>query len=495
MSEYAYTVGMIHSLVRCSLIIYVLTVAFALSFACDTARATDVRWSDPLLARDAGGCSVTFDVEWRNAWRNERNHDAVWICVRLSHAGLDAGPARLVPGAAIKIIDAGGIAGEVVVSADGMGAFVRPAGPCRGDVRWNVQLTLDESSARFLGENAGSTVSVYAFEMVYIPSGPFTLGDPGEDSVGYAAFFRSDAQGKRAGLYHVPDESEIPVGPAEGSLYYNHSQRFSIYEGDRLGPLPEAFPKGTRDFYIMKYEITQGEYVTFLNSLSAAAQTSRTLAGARGYAENRGTIKAENGEHIAGAPSRPANFVSWDDGCAFADWAGMRPMTELEYTKACRGPLEPLANEYPWNTDSKGELLRVMTDSGDLARSGNADESRMNEANRHQFGATFYWVMDMAGSVWERCVTIGHPKGRAFLGTHGDGRLTDAGFATNADWPAGDDEGGGYGYRGGGHYEKTRNFEPRDFNPYSPIGWRRYGSWGGAPRSVAYGFRCVRSAP
>ena len=25
-------------------------------------------------------------------------------------------------------------------------------------------------------------------------------------------------------------------------------------------------------------------------------------------------------------------------------------------------------------------------------------------------------------------------------------------FATNIDWPAGDDGGGGYGYRGGGHY-------------------------------------------
>ena len=472
-----------------------LAFALALLLASGTAGATDIRCSAPSLVRDGDARAVIVEVEWRNAWRNERNHDAAWVCLRLTVEGRDAGPARLAPGSAIKTIVAGGVAGEVIVTSDGMGAFVRPAGSWRGDVGWSVQLTLDESSAKFLDEHAGSTVSVLAIEMVYIPPGPFTLGDPGEESMGYAGFFRSDAEGRRAGLYHVPDESDIPVGPAEGSLYYNHSQRFSIYEGDRLGPVPAAFPKGTRAFYVMKYEITQGKYVTFLNSLSGSAQSSRTLAGARGHAENRGTITNENGSYVAGVPSRPANFVSWDDGCAFADWMGMRPMTELEYTKACRGPLGPKPNEYPWNTDSKSELLRVMTDSGDLARSGDADESRMSEANRHQFGATYYWVMDMAGSVWERCVTIGHPKGRAFLGTHGDGKLSDSGFATNADWPAGDDEGGGYGYRGGGHYEKTRNFEPRDFNPYSPIGWRRYGSWGGAPRSVAYGFRCVRSVP
>lgn len=33
-----------------------------------------------------------------------------------------------------------------------------------------------------------------------------------------------------------------------------------------------------------------------------------------------------------------------------------------------------------------------------------------------------------------------------------------------------------------------------EFNPYSPVEWRNYGSWGGGPRGVAYGFRAVRTA-
>jgi hypothetical protein len=100
--------------------------------------------------------------------------------------------------------------------------------------------------------------------------------------------------------------------------------------------------------------------------------------------------------------------------------------------------------------------------------------------------------MDLAGSVWEKVVSIGHPAGRAFRGTHGDGNLTHYGAATNDDWPRRDEGGGGYGYLGGGFYEQGMKFT--EFNPYSPIAYRRYGAWGEAPRSLAYGFRAVRSA-
>jgi hypothetical protein len=131
-------------------------------------------------------------------------------------------------------------------------------------------------------------------------------------------------------------------------------------------------------------------------------------------------------------------------------------------------------------------------------RTGDADEARLADGTRDVLGASYYWVMDLAGSVWERVVSAGHPKGRAFLGTHGDGTLRAYGMATNEDWPSGDHDGGGYGYKGGGHYELAREIgrvnEPLALNPYSPIDWRNYAAWGGAPRSVGYGFRAVRTA-
>jgi len=47
--------------------------------------------------------------------------------------------------------------------------------------------------------------------------------------------------------------------------------------------------------------------------------------------------------------------------------------------------------------------------------------------------------------------------------------------------------------RGGGYYEHHR--PAGEFNPHSPVEWRRFGAWGQGPRSVAYGFRAARTAP
>jgi len=41
------------------------------------------------------------------------------------------------------------------------------------------------------------------------------------------------------------------------------------------------------------------------------------------------------------APAKAVNYISWSDLTAYADWAGLRPITELEYEKACRGPVKP----------------------------------------------------------------------------------------------------------------------------------------------------------
>lgn len=49
-------------------------------------------------------------------------------------------------------------------------------------------------------------------------------------------------------------------------------------------------------------------------------------------------------------------------------------------------------------------------------------------------GAGYYGSMDLGGNLTEQVVTIGHPQGRAFRGTHGGGRLDPQGQATNSDW-------------------------------------------------------------
>jgi len=333
-------------------------------------------------------------------------------------------------------------------------------------------------------------LDVQGLEMVYVPKGLFFIGDTSKVAFNeFNAYYRSDANGKPAGFYEVTNEDKpIPIGSSEGSIYYKVDN--VKYQGDRKGPVKPAFPKGYQAFYIMKYELTQGQYIAFLNMLGHTESAERAPFAGREYYTKRGTIMLKGSVYAATSPNRPFNWSSWDDGMAYADWARLRPITELEFIKASRGPETPLSSGYVWGTNSKDKLARYINKDGDLVYKNNENEKDLNDNNRDVFGASYYWVMDLSGSVWERCVSIGDSVGRNFTGTHGDGFLY-YGYATNRDWPKGNNEYGGFGFRGGGYYTENNLGE---FVPHSPIEYRRYGAWSGGYRVVAYGQRFARTA-
>ena len=436
---------------------------------------------------------VKFEVRWQHAWRNEKNHDAAWIVVKFLQGDNGYRHALLAERGHVVLRNNLDDASQpaIKVSADRVGCFIYPSAPHRGPVAWTIEVALDTAVLGQRGFNLNNArVAVYGVEMVYIPTGAFTLGDPDTTALRFGAFYRADNAGRYAGLFRITAEKiAIPIGKEKDALYYRADEG---YEGDQSGPLPAEFPKGYQAFYAMKYEMTQGEYAAFLASLSQEQSQTRANFGGKGYSRLRGAIKIENETYRADSPKRPCNFLSWDDACAYADWAGLRPMTELEFTKACRGSGAPLAHEYPWGTASKDQLVRVIDTHDDLVMSNGMNEGELTDKNRATFGASYYWVMDLAGSLWERVITVGDSLGRAFRGTHGDGRVNYYGYAHNADWPRGNTETAGFGFRGGGFYERHQAYS--EFNPHSPIAYRRFGAWAGGNRTQAYGSRFVRTA-
>ncbi len=306
-----------------------------------------------------------------------------------------------------------------------------------------------------------------------------------------------------------------------------------------------SWPNGYDDFYAMKYEITQGQYVDFLNTLSRVQQQVRvassvggdTIAnyyvitnetsviyrqGIRAPASGNGTSpttvvfgndfnangvfnESDDGQNIA------MNFVSWMDNAAYADWAGLRPMTELEFEKMTRGPNSAVYGEYAWGTTKyttvtslsgtgrgsetsveKGEGLSLTSLDGPL-RVGFA---ATNATNRKSAAAGYYGNMNLSDNVWEFVVSLGLSVGRAFSGTHGDGTLVNGvgaaydGNATNNDWPGingtvarGVTSGSGTGRRGGSYS-----------NIFS-VSYRGLASSASSVRSDSFGIRAVRTAP
>ncbi|MFZ4547179.1 MAG: formylglycine-generating enzyme family protein [Bacteroidales bacterium] len=402
---------------------------------------------------------VQFDISWENSWRyssGPANWDAAWVFVKyrvgtgdwqhawLNDAGHTATAATIAaglrtPGTAFNATTNPGIGAFIYRSADGTGAFSITG----AQLRWNY-------GANGVADNATLDVKVFAIEMVYVPEGSFYVGSGGTEN---AAFYRYPTT---TDAFQVTSEDAITVGTATNNLYYPSTS----FGGDQDGPIPAVFPKGYNGFYCMKYEITQQQYVDFLNTLTQTQANNRKhTSSSYRYAITGNTV----GSYATTHPFVACNYLSWMDGAAYSDWAGLRPMTELEFEKACRGTVAPVANEYAWGTatvagnaytlNSIGQNNEgIATNYSTAANTGNASYTttdgsidsplrvgifagHASNTGRIKAGASYYGIMELSGNLYERPVKVGNATGRAFTGEHGNGALSANGHANETAWP------------------------------------------------------------
>jgi formylglycine-generating enzyme required for sulfatase activity len=182
-------------------------------------------------------------------------------------------------------------------------------------------------------------------------------------------------------------------------------------------------------------------------------------------------------------------------------------MTELEFEKACRGPLAAVSGEYAWGTATVASSAYTLSDAGASnegiatnysTTAGNAMYTTTkgtiggpvrvgifaangSNSGRLSAGASYWGIMELSGNLWERPVTIGNAEGRAFTGMHGDGLLTINGAADAATWPG--EDAVGAGMRGGPWVSTIRAMQVSD---------RNYAGISDSSRSDNLGFRAVR---
>ena len=457
---------------------------------------------------------VQFDLNWEHSWRTSsapNNWDAAWVFVKyrvgsgdwqhawLNNTGHSSGTGTsatidaglLTPGTAFHATTNPALGVFIYRSADGTGNFSITG----AQLRWNY-------GANGVADNATVDVKVFAIEMVYVPAGNFYVGSGGTET---SAFYMYPTT---TNPYQITGEGAITVGTTDGNLYYPSS----TYGGDQSGPIPANFPKGYAAFYCQKYEISQQQYVDFLNTLTSAQASTRYPNATT----NRHAITVSGGVYSTTNPYVACNFLSWMDGAAYSDWAGLRPMTELEFEKACRGLETPVANEYAWGTatvaseeytlgnpsaNNEGIASNYSTSTGNASYNitdGSIDgplrvgifAANTNNTGRITAGASYYGIMELSGNLWERAVTVGNATGRDFTGLHGNGALSTNGHANETAWPgltSGEVTGAtGSGFRGGYWSGNATSLRVSD---------RLYAPYTGTVRFYDYGFRAVRVAP
>ena len=462
--------------------------------------------------RDNTTALVEFDISWENSWRYTNiNHDAAWIFFKVLPDGRSDWEHVTLEGTGTNPTDYAIGAGtpiEMIVPVDRVGMIVRRSGEGAGTTAVQNVKAVWNIASNSLSNTDKVKLQAFGVEMVYVAEGAFKVGSGG---TGVSEIYKYPTATEP---YVITSEDAITVGTADGNLYYAST----AYGGDRGGPIPAAFPKGYAAFYCMKYEVTQGQYKDFLNALNrdqqAARCTATTLnyymtvtAGGSANIPNRNTVRMTEDP---GSPSRrvyttvtrdrACNWLSWADDASFADWAGLRPMTELEYEKACRGPMEPLADEYAFGASTytvisglqgvDGSGTEYYT-AGNLVVLGSAPDGPVRvgifataASSRVSAGASYWGIMELSGNVWERPVTIGRATGGAFTGLHGNGLLTSGGDADVTAWP--NTTATGAGLRGGNWATASTSLRVSD---------RGNTAFVYAVRASHSGWRAVRTAP
>lgn len=437
---------------------------------------------------------ITFSIKWDNSWRvnsGPSNWDAVWIFVKRQPCGINGIWSHAVLSTTSSdhtVTGAFGLVADAV--SDGMGVFVRRPAAANNAIgsfattsEVSLQLTNNYNPALIGSSTSSDNFKVIGIEMVYVPQGQFYLGDGRTNNVNNF----SDGTRNAAKLI-TADVQTSGLG-----VFSNYTS--AAANGNVVG-LPSSFPLGYNGFYCMKYEISQQQIVDYLNTLNYDQQkarlavwaTTRVPSTVGTFFTEAATFRQEIKIVTAGIDNTlpavfglgnpynaylAAGYLNWQDLTSYLDWSGLRPMTEFEYEKACRGTTEPVVNGYPWgntiiNTSSGGmnnlntstETMSIVNDglchfnwNGGPIRSGFAATSK---SNRSQSGATYYGIMEMAGNVFEQCVGGGSGYNYAgFTTINGDGSLTNNGLANVNGWPTNGGLSSGTIIRGGAFYNNT----------------------------------------
>jgi hypothetical protein len=416
--------------------------------------------------------AVKFDVSWNYSWRLSEapsNWDAVWVFVKFrrnqgdwQHMTLTNTGYTAPTGATVAIGLRDPMSAYNSSTNRGVGAFIYKSSAGFGTNTFSGAKLIWPYSLDGVQEGDSIDVQLHCLHMVYVPSESFYVGDDNTSTKSFKQQYVNDP---------VLISSEAAV---------------TVYEDTTPYAVPTAFPKGHNDFYVMRHEIMQEQWRNFFNTLptTGTPRSNRDITGASGknsdglvnrnnlswdssVQTNAAALPDNDPPHAANYCTNAMTYLNWADLGAFLDWAGLRPMSELEFEKAARGPSVPVGEEFAWgstnstvatSTSNTGRVSEAPSNSGANAnwntgvggpiRTGAFASLNYSTTSREASGGSYYGAFELSGNVWEQAITVANSEGRSYTGAHGDGVLDSSGLANETNWPS-PSTATGSGLRGG----------------------------------------------
>lgn len=344
---------------------------------------------------------ISFNLSWENSWYvggAPSNHDAAWIFIKYRECGGD-GPyihallsttmtdhhfdSQLTYATPISLNDRFGNVPAGATVANGLGnntgCMVRRKAFGKGDIT-SALCTLKVVSTAATPFETGKDyeIKVIGIEMVFVRTEGYTAGD-GELCTN--SF-------KQLG---ITGEDAIPADALKAGQV----------------ALPLEYPKGYQGFYCMKYEITEGQFYDFMNAGAGLMSSPTDFTGLN---RNNLTIGGTT------TPDRAQNYMKWGDLTAYLDWAALRPITELEYEKSCKGSGTFSTQGYAWGTVSYRRVLYLSgTEDG-------TETAATIESNAHCYEefTTVFNSTTPNGAVYCRQLNSNATRAKWGVSTHCD---------------------------------------------------------------------------
>jgi len=442
--------------------------------------ANNIQIKEPARVISVSGGYATIEVRlaWENSWRDAENWDAAYLFLKYrtgsgswTHIPVQlAGNIISSPYTYMTATPNQTTAPGLFIYRDNLGAG-NPNVVCK--IRWKTNFRQEQF------DNGEVQLLAQAIEMVFVPAGPYVLGD----SLSANCF--ADSYGK-----------PITVRTESSNIGLGYVQEGGVYQNVTVSA---SYPKGFQGFYMMKYELSQEQYVNFLNTLTLAQQKALLpnwsslkegdyiFGDAKGRSCRNGIILAYHTDPAApmvfannfnkddeynGAgdgQTIASNYMSIYDLLAYSSWSGLRPMSEMEFEKACRLPYPSLEKRgYAWNKGD-GTIARAMNLSGEGFESENVGVGNVNFKNTFEgplrcgifaksgnstaqaSGSTYWGGMEMSGNVRELCRNVN--DWYFYWNRHGEGAYNPGLWSASLSY---------YGVRGGGFTSDAEELQVSD---------------------------------